>query len=238
MNEKISADNITVVIPTKNEEKNIVTFLASLPESVKLIIVDSSTDNTREIIMENRPVNTQVIHKDCTIPVARQLGGEAAKTDWILYSDADMIFDDEYFDKLAELKVRSLTGALFGPKLSKKDYKLYYWHYTINMWFFGILTIPIGSGSNMIIRKKALLDVNGFDAALTHSEDTDILWRVRKGGWKVPFHFGIKVYEMDHRRLQKGVIKKMLHGGIRHFFLVTGIFKNKVRKSDWGYWNE
>ena len=227
---------ITVIIPTKNEEKNIISFLNSLPKHIKLIVVDSSTDRTRELIQIQRPQNTEVFFEDCNIPRARQIGANNASTKWLLYSDSDMVFDEDYFDHLEKMNLPDNLGEIMGGKHSKNKYKGYYYFYSFNMMLFSLFTIPIGSGSNMILRKEALMEIGGFDFSLSHSEDSDILWRVRKAGWKIKFNKKLKVYEMDHRRLDQGVFKKFWHGTLRAFFLITGINRKSVQRSDWGYW--
>lgn len=231
-------NNLTVIIPTKDEEKNIITFLDSIPVYIKLIVVDSSSDRTRELINIRRPDNTTILYEECNIPKARQSGADAASTDWLLYSDADMIFDPDYFNNLEKMEFKDTIGAVMGGKHSKNKYRWYYLAYSFGMMFFSWFTIPIGSGSNMILRKEALLAVDGFDFSLSHSEDSDILWRIRQAGWKVVFRNSLKVYEQDHRRLNKGVFKKFWHGTLRSVFLITGIKRDNVRKSDWGYWDD
>ena len=229
--------NLTVIIPTKNEEKNIITFLNSLPDNVNLIVVDSSTDRTRDLINIRRPQHTTILFEKCNIPKARQIGAEHASTDWLLYSDSDMVFDRSYFQNLEKFQIPENTGAIMGGKHSRDKFRWYYLAYSSSIKFMSWLNIPIGSGSNMILKKEALDGVGGFDLSLSHSEDNDILWRIKKSGYKVVYRGNLKVYEMDHRRLEKGVFKKFIHGTLRAFFLITGINRKNVQKSDWGYWD-
>ena len=231
-------NQLTIIVPTKNEEKNISSFLNSLPKNIKLIVVDSSTDRTRELIQIQRPQNTEVFFEECNIPKARQLGADNASTEWLLYSDCDMVFDESYFENLQRMKIADNLGEIMGAKHSLNKYKLYYRFYSFNIMLFSWFTLPVGSGSNMIIRKEALMQIGGFDFSLSHSEDSDILWRIRKAGWKIKFNGKLKVYETDHRRLEKGVFKKFWHGALRAFFLITGINKKSVHGSDWGYWKK
>jgi GT2 family glycosyltransferase len=231
-------NDITVIIPTKDEAKNIVSFLESLPAEIALIIVDSGTDRTAESTLKFKPQKTKVISEVCNIPQARQLGADTAATEWLLFSDADMAFDSQYFKNLQNMQFDNKTGAVMGGKHSKKKFRWYYNIYTFSIMFLAWFKIPIGSGSNMLIRKEALQSVGGFDLALSHSEDNDILWRIHKAGWKVVFKKSLRVYETDHRRLEKGIFKKFSHGTLRAFFLITGFNREKVRKSDWGYWDK
>ncbi len=43
-------EDLTVVVPTKDEADNIGPFLDSLDDRVALVVVDASADDTREII--------------------------------------------------------------------------------------------------------------------------------------------------------------------------------------------
>ena len=230
-------NNLTVIIPTKNEEKNIITFLDSLPKHVKLIVVDSSTDRTRELINIRRPQNTDIIFEESNIPQARQTGADSAASDWLLFSDADMVFAKDYFSNLEKINPSDNVGAIMGAKLSTEKYRWYYLVYSFNMMLFSWINMPIGSGSNMIIRKSALSAIDGFDLNLSVSEDSDILWRINKSGKRVIYKNTLKVYEMDHRRLDKGVFRKYWQSTVRLFLLMLGIRK-RLHKSDWGYWDK
>ena len=232
-------DDLTVMVPTKNEATNIGPFLASLDDRVHLVVVDASDDDTRERIEAARPERTTVIYDEGTIPEARQIGLEAAQTEWVLFTDADMSFGPNYWDAWQALDVGDKVGAVQGGKYSAdEDYRTYYKLFSFGIRAAAWLTIPAGSGSNMIHRRRALLDAGGFDPALTANEDIYALWSVRKAGWRVIYAHGLKVYERDHRRLDQGRLKKTLHGWIRPLMLFTGLGEDRVRKSSWGYWQE
>ena len=228
-------NKVTVIIPVKNEEKNIITFLDSLPPHIKLIVVDSSTDRTRELINIRRPQNSEIIYEECNIAKARQTGADAAGGEWLLFSDADIIFDSVYFSNLEKITPADNCGAIIGPKLSQDRHRLYYQIYTLSMRLFSWINIPLGSGSNMLIKKNVLQETGGFDLQLAVSEDGDILWRIKKSGYKVIFKNSIKVFEVDHRRLDQGVFRKYWQSTLRLIFLMLGARKN-LQKSDWGYW--
>ncbi|MEO0556775.1 MAG: glycosyltransferase family A protein [Bacteroidota bacterium] len=232
-------DEITVVVPTKNEEDNIVPFLSSLDPNVELIVVDASTDQTRERIAAHRPNRTRVIQQASTIPEARNIGLKAAQTEWILFTDADMSFEATYWDNLRNKNLGPHVGAIQGGKLSADgEYRLYYRMFTLGIRVLSWLTIPAGSGSNMIFRREPFLDAGGFDEALVANEDIYALWTMRKTGWRVPFVSGLNVLERDHRRLDQGRFRKTIHGWIRPVMLFSGLGASQVRKSDWGYWDE
>lgn len=230
--------NVTVIIPTKNEEKNIITFLDSLPKHINLIVVDSSTDRTRELITIRRPHNTTILHEECNIPVARQKGADNCNSEWLVYSDVDIAFDENYFGNIEILNPSEKVGAIMGPKLSKVKYKWYYRLYAFTMMLLSWINLPIGSGSNMIIRKSVLDKIGGFDPELSAGEDNDILIRIMRSGYKILYKNNLKVYEMDHRRLESGMLRKYFQGTFRMIWLMLGLNRKKLQQSDWGYWDK
>ncbi|GAB5535470.1 MAG: hypothetical protein Rubg2KO_17190 [Rubricoccaceae bacterium] len=232
-------DDITVIVPTKNEANNIVPFLDSLDPEVEVIVVDASTDQTRELIALHRPARTRVIQRESTIPEARNIGLAAAQTEWVLFTDADMSFEASYWDAWRKQTLGSRVGAVQGGKLSADgEYRFYYRLFTLGIRVLSWLTIPAGSGSNMIFRREAFVEAGGFDEALVANEDIYALWTMRKAGWRVPFVSGLNVLERDHRRLDQGRFRKTIHGWIRPVMLFSGVGASQVRKSDWGYWDE
>ena len=226
-------DQVTVIVPTRNETHNIPNLLRSLPPTVHLIAVDSSCDDTPNLIREKRPENTRVVECLATISEARQIGAEMASTPWLLFTDADIAFAGDYFDHLPA----ALTADLiYGPKLSATGYQAYYrwfsWGMEALLWF----GIPAASGSNLIIHRDAFAAVGGFDLALTVNEDTEIAFRVKRAGCRVAFDRRLRVTATDHRRLDKGVVRKTLHSLARGALLYSGLMPRRWRKRDWGYW--
>ena len=231
-------DQLTVIVPTKDEAANIGPFLDSLHPEVGLVVVDASTDDTRELIAQARP-GAVVIQDDGSIPEARQIGLEAARTEWVLFTDADMSFGGDYWSAWQALALGPDVGAVQGAKLSADAaFRTYYRLFSLGIRVMSWLTVPAGSGSNMLFRRRALLEAGGFDPALTANEDIYALWSVRRSGWRVPFVGSLKVYERDHRRLEQGRLRKTIHGWIRPLMLMTGWGDDRVRQSSWGYWKD
>jgi glycosyltransferase involved in cell wall biosynthesis len=231
----ISLDTVTVIVPTRNERDNIGAFLASLPPQVSLIVVDASTDNTPDIIGQLRPFNTTVIHQPSNVTEARCIGAEAATTDWLLFTDADVIFDGAYFDRLAESLLHH--DALYGPKLShNQEYRYYYRLFSWGQQASHAVGIPAVSGSNIAIKRETYHAIGGFDLTLTVNEDSEIGWRLKRRGHRIAFNPAMKVYARDHRRLKRGRTQKTLHSLIRCALLYFNLIPAHQRGDDWGYW--
>lgn len=228
--------DITVVLPTLNEEKNIGNFLASLPDGCRLILVDAGNDQTAEIVSRHRsPESTQVVKLKSTISEARQVGAEMAGTEWVLFTDADVVFAPGYFQGLSRYDE---FGCVYGPKLSPTGFCRYYRWFAYGQWFSHKMGIPAASGSNLLIRRDIVSGVGGFDPELVCNEDSELVWRIKRAGYRIAFASELVVYAMDHRRLERGLFRKTLHSVFRCLLLYWDLIPARWRKRDWGYWSQ
>ena len=107
------ADNLTVVILTKNEEKDIVDAIRNAQELTdKVLIVDSgSTDKTVALAEAN---NAKVVYRawDNDFAAQRNFALQHVNTAWVLYLDADERMNDELIESIAKA-VESDQKALY-----------------------------------------------------------------------------------------------------------------------------
>ena len=98
--------DLTIVIPTYNEERDIRECLKSIAEQkidkrkVEIIIVDNySTDKTLEIAKEfEKKINLRIMkNKIKDAEVSKMLGFTRARGELFMYLDADMRFSDPFF---------------------------------------------------------------------------------------------------------------------------------------------
>jgi glycosyltransferase involved in cell wall biosynthesis len=231
----MNLEEITLIVPTKNEASNIEYFLDSVPCEINIIIVDASTDNTFEIIKSRKQSSIQFIRDGGNIATARQLAAKHAKTDWLLFSDADVAFAKDYFEILSKINLGAQHAGVIGAKLSRHRYRYYYRLFSQWLKMCCALGLPGASGSNMLVKRKALMEIGGFDLRLSCNEDTELIWRLQRSGYRVNFDGCLKVYEFDHRRLDQGILKKTIHSLVRCALLLLGL-NAFLKKNDWGYW--
>ncbi len=229
----LSINDITIILPTKNETRNIARFLYSIPSDINLIVIDTSTDDTVDIIKQIKPNNTDVFLHPGNISEARQFGSKMAKTNWLLFSDADIIFNHNYFDNISKY---SGFDIIYGPKLSIKEFKFYYKFISYGQFLLDALGVPAASGSNLLINKSLYEKGGGFDTDLVCNEDSEIVWRLKELSFEIAFAPNLVVYATDHRRLYRGKIKKTIHSLVRCSLLYLDIMPDKWRRNDWGYW--
>jgi GT2 family glycosyltransferase len=125
---------------------------------------------------------------------------------------------------------------VYGSKLSRGAFATYYRAVAGAQRLAHLMGAPAASGSNMLISRRAFRSVGGFDTGLACNEDSELMWRVKRSGFRVAFAPDLEVYVHDHRRLERGVGKKTLHSVLRCGLLYFDLMPKAWREGDWGYW--
>ena len=118
---------LTVVILTKNEEKNIVDVIENAKKiSDEILIVDSgSTDKTVELAEAN---GAKVVFRawDNDFAAQRNFALEHVQTEWVLYLDADERINDELAESIknvAEDSKKTMYRFIRRNSAFGKDFK-------------------------------------------------------------------------------------------------------------------
>jgi cellulose synthase/poly-beta-1,6-N-acetylglucosamine synthase-like glycosyltransferase len=195
-NEKLSYEFISIIIPFRNEEENILVSLKSIesqfyPEDKFEVIYvnDFSEDNSLELLKSNiKKDNIRVLsvaedfstnaHKKRAV----RYGIENAKGDIIVTTDADCVHNEEWLKSLV-LSFDSVTGFVSGPVEFEIDNGLFSEFQKLE--FAGLVLCGaglIGSGhpticnaANIAYRKKVFDEVGGFKDQMNLSSGDDEL---------------------------------------------------------------
>lgn len=186
---------VSVIIPTYNRANKIVLAIKSaLRQSysnLEIIIVDdNSADNTESIVTEyqNNHSNVRYIKNEINLgaSLARNKGISFAKGEFVAFLDSD----DEWLDNKIEEQVKMfLAGdANLGVVYTGFEYvrgsRKFRSQYipTHKGWIFPVLLTYncIGALSNVMVKKKILDEIGGFDAVLPGCEDWDLFIRLSK----------------------------------------------------------
>lgn len=177
---------IDVVVCAKNRARNLKRILPQILDKIpvnRLIVVyASSSDDTEKIARKY----TQEVYWDGDngLGAARNLGMTLSETEIVAAIDTDVILPDNWFERLirhfSDPKVSAATGACIFGYGCKPIQKMYEYHYLKKRprpdTYFGC--------SNVLLRKKAVLEVGNFRKELRASEDFDIHRRLLKRGYK------------------------------------------------------
>ena len=126
-------------MPAYNEEKTIIEILKKVSDveidgvnKEVIVIDDCSTDNTLNLLKENKNLYDQLIesNENCGKGASVKKGLLKAKGDYILFQDADLEYDPKDYIKLLEPVLRFNADLVVGSRLvaSQLTRVYYFWH--------------------------------------------------------------------------------------------------------------
>lgn len=178
--ERVSVQDISVVIPVRNAEALIEQCLTSVVRSdpAEIIVVDgNSTDSTCDIA-RRFPVSI-ISDGGLGLPVARTLGAEAARSKWVALIDADMVLGEGDLEALLNEFVSGDYVGLQGGLRSGSG-KGYWGRALANHHRFGFSRRWLGLMFTVFERDR-LLQL-GFDEDFVSGEDVDVRLRLKDAG--------------------------------------------------------
>ena len=227
---KTISDNITIVVPCKNEENYIHHLLDSLRAQdigdTRIIIADCSTDNTRQVIQDNSvSLNVEIIDGG-PVSIAKNNGARLVTTPYILFIDADVRFFKDTVIRDAVDKIESMNLDLIGLNIKCYDKDL---RAKIGFTAFNLINhvlkyvSPFAVGAFMLTRRDRFEQYGGFPEKFSTSEDYFLSRMYSPKKFRiVKHHFG-----QDSRRF-----KKMGYTGMAKYLI-----KNFVNRNNKAYWN-
>ncbi|MGB5529315.1 MAG: glycosyltransferase [Ignavibacteriaceae bacterium] len=196
LTETLAHEYISIIIPFRNEEKNIIANLKSIEAQVypkdkfeAIYVNDSSEDNSLDLLnksVKGSNIRIFTVPKDYSLNAhkkrAVRYGIENAKGQIIVTTDADCIHDEEWLKSLTQ-SFDSLTGFVSGPVEFETDNS--YFSKFQKMEFAGLVLCGaglIGAGhpticnaANIAYRKKVFDEVGGFKDQMNLSSGDDEL---------------------------------------------------------------
>jgi glycosyltransferase involved in cell wall biosynthesis len=197
--------HISAVIPTYNRRALVVRAIESVlaqtyPVREIIVVDDGSTDGTEERLRpyvaksarSNRPIR-YIRQEKTNAGVARNRGIAEAAGNWIGFLDSD----DEWLPDKLEWQVRALqkfaarsvactTDANYvnNPLMTKTAFQMDRVRCRGEIGIFPHLKKQMVSGYHgvylptLVVKRKAIQAIGGFDPSLTITEDTDFLYRL------------------------------------------------------------
>ncbi len=236
---------VSVVVPTLNEEDRIEKFLKqfdsqTLPrDQFEIIIVDgNSRDKTREIA--KKYADKVIIQKGKGIGGARNDGVKIAKSDIIATTDADIIVSQTWLKQIVNhFKKDEELILLYGVNYPMSKNKAIIFIYLVKRWLnsigYKLHLVYFATATNSAFRKKPYIAIGGY-LDMPIYDDIEITTRIRRLG-KIRYDPTIFVYS-SVRRIHKYGIIRFVYWGLtgylkilykrrfkqirkRHFFLST-----------------
>jgi len=188
---------ISVLIPTYNREKELYQSIKTVIDqtykgNIEIVIIDDSKESLKENIEKNFSrllkkkgnIKINYIHKAKKegSPLARNIGIEKSKGEYIAFLDDDDLWLPEKLEKQAKILDENEKVALvvcnsldkrFGRERISRPLKMVS-HELI------LKSFNLSSSSTYLIRKSAIEKVGGFDISLPSAQEYDLAIRISK----------------------------------------------------------
>jgi cellulose synthase/poly-beta-1,6-N-acetylglucosamine synthase-like glycosyltransferase len=191
---------VSIIIPARNEENNIVSLLDSIiannytRELYEIIVIDDfSEDNTYEYVINTQITNLSIFHlkdllpKDAFTEAYKKRAIEAAvhiaKGELIITTDADCTVGKDWLRSLVSIYEREKCELIVAPVIYKPSNNFFEEFQALD--FLGMIAITFASirmrmynmanGANFAFSKSAFLKVGGYKGIDHKASGDDML---------------------------------------------------------------
>lgn len=191
--ERITLDRspfISIIIPIYNGATTISETITSLQQQTYQnfeiwVIDDGSIDDTLAVLQTINEPRLQVkSYTNAGQAVARNRGLELARGEYVSFIDADDCWTpDKLADQLAALTAHPIAAVAYSWTDHIDEASRFLRHgpqlcFEGNVFRKLLYNDFVGSGSNILVRRSALVEIGGFDPSLPPSEDWDCWLRL------------------------------------------------------------
>ncbi len=198
--------DISIIIPTYNEEVGIITFLTKLQvmrPDCELIVVDGGSDDDTVSLVES--LVDDVVRSDKGRALQMNVGAAMASAPILLFLHADTFLPKDALEQVQTAMDKGFLWGRFDVKLSGKSFvlSLVAWMMNKRSCLTGIAT-----GDQALFVDKTLFDELGGFANIALMEDIDLSSKLKKQ--TKPYCVKAKVISSSRRWLSFGVVKTVL----------------------------
>ncbi|MGD8506177.1 MAG: glycosyltransferase [Candidatus Bathyarchaeota archaeon] len=228
---------ISIIVPAYNEANYIHRMLISLQNQIfrdfEIIVKDGgSSDRTVEVA--KRYANTVVSSKDISVSDARNQGAKYAKSDVLVFVDADTVLPPDMLQKISDLlEDESVVGGSCRkiPESNSVLDRMVYEFVNLSTYLSAYLHIGGAHGNCMFVRKDVFEKTGGFNPLIHIAEEQELVRKAMRFG-KFVFLLDQCVLENPRRIQEWGRFKlhtTWFNGTLRSFKVQEKQAYEKVR---------
>jgi len=216
---------VSVILPSYNSASTIVPVLTALEnqsfnEPYEIILVDSSQDETPQLVGRHFPKITYIHLPQKTDPgTARNLGLSKSSGDPILFIDSDCVAQPDWIENFVTMHRQSDYAAVGGAVINGNDpandvawagYMAEFREFIPEQPQREVDHIPT---CNISYKRKYLEELGGFNPNYYPQEDLDFNYRLRQAGGRILF-FPEAVVAHNHRTTVSDFVRHQKNVGV------------------------
>lgn len=232
---------ISVIIPAFNEEKYLGKCLQALENQdfpknkYEVIVVNNNSTDSTAIIAHQFKVKV-ILEKKRGLVMARNAGLRASQGKIIANLDADCIPSQNWLKIIShEFSQNPRLVFLTGPYLPPEgeNNRIDYFNIKIFERYYQVFKKVIAYwGGNSAIKKKALLDVGGYNLSNPYHDELAVLNKLKKKGLA---KYKRELAVISSNRRIKGRTLKFLIKEVLFLYLINNLY-NRLTKKHWDQW--
>ena len=183
---------VSVIIPTKNNEKTLTKCLLSIKQqsypNIEIIVIDAlSTDQTRNLAER---LGAQVMQLNGERTKAKNYGAQLAKGDYVFFVDSDMMLQPNVVRECLDACVKDVVGIIIPEASIGKGVWV-----RIRDFERGMYQGTKIESARFFVRKH-VLEVAGFDEDIILYEESTLPQKLERQGYKVNARINSFLYYM------------------------------------------
>jgi GT2 family glycosyltransferase len=203
----VSRAEVSVVVPTIGRPRLLRDLLASLaacdPAPSEILVVDQTSDGVSQPVVEQYAAHAaRIVPCDGSgVARARNVGLERASHEIVLYTDDDCTVARDWVGRAVGCMRARPEGIVTGRVLPAGDPNRVpsTKQHTDPREYTGQRVFDVLFSGNMAVPRSLVLELGGFDEALSPADDNDLCYRWLRAGFPLRYEPAMVVWHRDWR---------------------------------------